>query len=321
MKKRFFGLLTAAVIAAAAVPVMHVSAADTEYAYQHEDGTFEYGWNYNGQGKYDFWREENGSVYGSWEEISTCLFQKGIRFPEPVHPEQGSLRVTYNAELIANGTCSYGIHGFSGGDYTVDSYPIEFYVIEGWNEWELPAGAQAKGTVTVGDQCYDLYESFHTIQTGIERNYGYMQYWSVRQNNAFEPRTLNVCAGTVALDEHIRAWQSLGAKFDKYAVAQVYFEAEAVGESEGDANGSCSIMDVDVTFTEPAAAEAVTGDATCDGTVDVADAVLILRYAIADAEAKITDQGVKNGDVNASGQTDADDAALVLQFIARKITF
>ncbi|MBP0971993.1 MAG: dockerin type I repeat-containing protein, partial [Oscillospiraceae bacterium] len=67
--------------------------------------------------------------------------------------------------------------------------------------------------------------------------------------------------------------------------------------------------------------KALTGDATCDGAVDVADAVLILRYAIADAEAKITDQGVKNGDVNASGQTDADDAALVLQFIAKKTTF
>ena len=68
-------------------------------------------------------------------------------------------------------------------------------------------------------------------------------------------------------------------------------------------------------------AEAVTGDVTCDGKVDVADAVLILRYAIADAEAKITDQGVKNGDADKSGQTDADDAALVLQYIAKKTTF
>ena len=321
MRRRFWGLLTAAVIAAAAVPVMHVSAADTEYAYPQEDGSFVYGWNYNGQGKYDFRKEENGSVYGSWEGINTCLYQKGIRFPEPVHPEQGSLRVAYHTELEATGTFSYGIHGFSGGDYTVDSDPIEFYVIEGWNEWELPAGVQPKGTVTVGNECYDMYESFHTIQTGIERNYGYMQYWSVRQNNAFEPRKLNVCAGTVALDEHIRAWQSLGAKFDKYAVAQVYFEAEAVGDSESNAHGSCSIMDVNVTSADPAAAEAVTGDATCDGKVDVADAVLILRYAIADTEAQITDQGVKNGDADRNGQTDADDAALVLQFIARKVTF
>ena len=68
------------------------------------------------------------------------------------------------------------------------------------------------------------------------------------------------------------------------------------------------------------AKEALTGDANCDGAVDVADAVLILRYAIADAEAKITDQGVKNGDADRNGQTDGDDAALILQYIAKKCT-
>lgn len=61
------------------------------------------------------------------------------------------------------------------------------------------------------------------------------------------------------------------------------------------------------------------GDANCDGSVDVADAVLILRFAVGDAEAEISDQGVKNGDADKNGQTDGDDAALILRAIAKQV--
>ena len=61
-----------------------------------------------------------------------------------------------------------------------------------------------------------------------------------------------------------------------------------------------------------------TGVANCEGAADVADAALILRYAIADAEASLTDQGVRNGDAGKNGRTDGDDAALILQFIAKR---
>ena len=62
------------------------------------------------------------------------------------------------------------------------------------------------------------------------------------------------------------------------------------------------------------------GDVNCDGFVDVADAVLVMRYAAEDAEAEITVQGVRNGDVNGSGQTDGEDAVLILRAIAKQIT-
>ncbi len=60
------------------------------------------------------------------------------------------------------------------------------------------------------------------------------------------------------------------------------------------------------------------GDVNCDGTVDVADAVLALRFAVADAEAALTDQGVRNADTDRNGKTDEKDAAYILQYLARQ---
>ena len=78
------------------------------------------------------------------------------------------------------------------------------------------------------------------------------------------------------------------------------------------------------TKTAPAMTAAVSGgrkgDTNCDNNVDVADVVLLLRYAVADAEASVTDQGLKNGDVNGSGQADAEDATVILRYIAKQIT-
>ena len=63
-----------------------------------------------------------------------------------------------------------------------------------------------------------------------------------------------------------------------------------------------------------------TGDATCDSCLDIADAVLIMRFIAGDAEATICDQGVKNADANGDGQVDGEDASLVLRCIAKQIT-
>ena len=63
------------------------------------------------------------------------------------------------------------------------------------------------------------------------------------------------------------------------------------------------------------------GDANCDGSVDVADAVLIARFANEDKEAVITDLGKTFADVTHDGNVDSQDAAKILQYIAKKISF
>ena len=63
------------------------------------------------------------------------------------------------------------------------------------------------------------------------------------------------------------------------------------------------------------------GDVNCDGSCDVADAVLVARFAVADQDAVITDQGKVNADVVHDGNVDGEDAVKILQYIAKKISY
>lgn len=76
---------------------------------------------------------------------------------------------------------------------------------------------------------------------------------------------------------------------------------------------------IDLSGAKPASvSEQKTGDANCDGVVDVSDAVLVMRYAVADREAVISEQGLKNADTDKNGNTDSDDATNILLHIAKK---
>lgn len=63
------------------------------------------------------------------------------------------------------------------------------------------------------------------------------------------------------------------------------------------------------------------GDASCDQKVDIADAVLICRFAVQDSHAVMTDAGKTAADVTHDGRVDAEDAGKLLQYIAKKLTF
>ena len=76
---------------------------------------------------------------------------------------------------------------------------------------------------------------------------------------------------------------------------------------------------VTTTVTEVPKA-ALLGDANTDGSVDVADAVLVARVVNEDKRAKISDAGMLNADVNHSGHPDSDDVTVILLYVARQIT-
>lgn len=63
------------------------------------------------------------------------------------------------------------------------------------------------------------------------------------------------------------------------------------------------------------------GDANCDGSIDVSDAVLIARFAAEDKTAVITDQGKQNADVTGDGNLTSDDTSRILLYIAKKIGY
>lgn len=58
------------------------------------------------------------------------------------------------------------------------------------------------------------------------------------------------------------------------------------------------------------------GDTDESGIVDVSDAVLLARYVLSDPDVAITEQGLRNADVNADGKYSSDDVIMVVNYIA-----
>ncbi len=62
------------------------------------------------------------------------------------------------------------------------------------------------------------------------------------------------------------------------------------------------------------------GDVDDSNQIDVADAVLLSRYLVSDAEAKVSDQGLANADGDKNGKVDSEDVTFILNVIAKKIS-
>ncbi len=62
---------------------------------------------------------------------------------------------------------------------------------------------------------------------------------------------------------------------------------------------------------------AVAGDINIDCSIDVADAVLLARLCTEDAAVQISEDGMKNADVNADGTLSSDDVIAILKMIAK----
>lgn len=73
------------------------------------------------------------------------------------------------------------------------------------------------------------------------------------------------------------------------------------------------------TVTKPV--EADWGNANCVDEVDVADAVLVARFAAEDTTAKISAQGKINADVTHDNNINGDDTILILRYIAKLVSY
>ena len=75
----------------------------------------------------------------------------------------------------------------------------------------------------------------------------------------------------------------------------------------------------DVTTSSIIAGPVKRGDMTCDGTVDISDAVLIARYLAEDRDAVVTDQGKANADIDGEKGVGDGDLFMLLKVIAKII--
>lgn len=155
---------------------------------------------------YEFWKDAGGSgsmtlnhggtFNAEWSNVNNILFRKGQKFDQTQsHQELGNISVDFGADYQPNGNSYLTVYG-----WTVDPL-VEYYIIDSWGDWR-PPGANAKGTVYVDGDTYDIYETTRYNEPSIIGDTTFQQYWSVRRNKRTE--------GTISVSEHFNAWESHG---------------------------------------------------------------------------------------------------------------
>ena len=253
----------------------------------------------------------------NWRDVSGYAVDAGRMFGDyaPYRlAEVSALRLNYDAEIALNGKGFYGVH------FRPKDSQDELFIVEGWSGERPAPAAEPDSTLTVNGRSYDVYTVTRNSPVGST----YKQYWCMRQENALIPGAEKHVADAVDIKAILSRppLNALASGALQTCALYVQCEETEVGKVSGHFNvGKAQyITDKDTPdWTPVSELNSRTGDANCDGTVDISDAVLVMRYAVADREAVISEQGIKNADCDRNGNTDNEDATLILQHIAKKI--
>ncbi len=263
-----------------------------------------------------------GKFSCEWSGIMNAIYDSGTKFPENTSwKEAGQLQYDYVLDLTSEGNAFAGVMG------TLQNAPTEYYIIDGWVGRELPVLVtsgnmimEKLGEATIGGAAYDIYKGYIN-QFDISGNRPVMRYYSIRKENL--AANGGRIANSVDVTAHLNAYAELGMDA-KWLNSAVLF-AEADGNSSGEQNPSGSAVALKNRLTvnkdskNAQTLPAVKGDATCDGKLDISDAVLVARVVNEDTSAVITDQGIRNGDVDGKSGLNPEDITVLLQAIAKKI--
>jgi endo-1,4-beta-xylanase len=182
---------------------------------------------------YEFWTdseakgkmtvEKAGAFSCNWESTvagrGNFLARSGKKFDsKKTHSQIGKISVKYNAAKYApvgNGISYLCVYGWTKAGNGAPL--VEYYIVDSWGDPNRPPGSWEenrvkKGTITVDDGTYDIWQSQRTNKPSIEGTSTFQQYWSVRQSK----RT----GGTISVSEHFKEWERLGMKLGNlYEVA------------------------------------------------------------------------------------------------------
>lgn len=175
----------------------------------------------------------------------------------------------------------------------------------------------------LGDTLFDWYDNGSQVVVVWATGLTDSKYW-INSDGTFI--TISGKAASGAKDGASTDLKVVAADREAYpggaANAEIVFSAVGEGGKTEDftADATSGKVTVGDGTTNPDPGDADWGNANCTDGVDVADAVLVARYAGSDATAKITTQGITNSDVTHDGKVDGSDVAKILQFIAKQIT-
>ncbi len=236
MKKQIFSLITAAVLSAAAVPPLTANAADEQYTKRLDNGLFYEVWNQDYAGTADVQMQPDSSITMKWDAVAQCRLKYGAeRKDSRAVSDLGGISVSYEAELAGSGDYYFGISLYT------QTPGCEYYVIEGWNGWRPPGNDDVLKTAEIDGALYDLYITYRESFADLDR-FVYPVYWSVRRENLFREGEKNAVSGTVSLDAHFRAWDTLkDVSLTEGMLREVCAEVDAWGGNEKNAFGSCKI--------------------------------------------------------------------------------
>ena len=116
-------------------------------------------------------------------------------------------------------------------------------------------------------------------------------------------------------------WQNQSGKFisldHKIALGEA---GNGISLGEYYSGGSTEPSTKPTETTSSTVSEVLKGDANCDGSVDIADAVATASYVGNSEKNKLTEQGLINGDVQGNGNgINANDALAIQQYLANII--
>ena len=292
-----------------------------KYDEKPEDEMFEF--------SHPVYNETTGGFSCKWDSVFLIAAEVGWNLPADyagknykAFPE---LRVNYDADFYVDGNGYFGIHGLTKNPLAV------YYIVEGWGSWRPPGGGD-RSTVTVNGQKYDLYRTLHYNAPSIDGPRTFPEYYCVRQENSVTEGVQTHVTGTIDVYQVFQKWAAAGWDVDGELEYCGLF-VNGYGGGQRNSSGSFQVHSASRSWKDPAGDHTgtdwiltdkptnVIGDANCDGAVDVADAVLVMRYTVADSEAVMTEQGIRNADTDKNGNTDSDDAVNILLYIAKKIRF
>lgn len=240
--KKFGVIGTACVMLISALGTFNVSTAAGRTITQNETGTV-------GSYDYEFWTDVQpgssgnkavmtlkgeGSFTADYDTTGNknTLMRTGKKFggataAGQTHNQMGNIvldyEVDYNPQMP--GASYMCVYGWTRADNNAPL--VEYYIVESWGEWVPSTGF--KGSVTIGGEQYNIYESDRINQPSIIGNTTFKQYWSIRANK----KGNGVIKNTIPVSEHFKAWEASGMKMGSLYEVSLCIEGY---NSQGKAN-------------------------------------------------------------------------------------
>lgn len=167
---------------------------------------YEY-FNMNSSGEFTM-EPKAGAFSCSWEDIESCMALMGKKYDslQKNYKDIGNVSFSYDLDLSPCGNAYFGAYvGTQNPD-------MEFYIVEGWNEWEPPSISKnlLAGTVVINGNEYDVFQTYRIYQPGIDAMPSIPQYWSVRKENAAQNNADGHIEGSIDISKHFAAWEAFG---------------------------------------------------------------------------------------------------------------